>query len=270
MRRAIAERRARSDGPTGRSSSAGVSARDVRADRLDHVGLTPACAGNTTGRRCRCRRRRAHPRMGGEHSRTRLWRGSNTGSPPHGRGTLAHEVMARLEHGLTPSWAGNTRARGYGEARTRAHPRMGGEHSRTRLWRGSNTGSPPHGRGTLAHEVTWAGNTQTCRDSSVSRRAHPRMGGEHSSTTGKASPKPGSPPHGRGTPRPNDGRLDRIRAHPRMGGEHARHGDRAGAVVGLTPAWAGNTGSGGSAGSTWTGSPPHGRGTLGDRHQSTP
>ena len=51
------------------------------------VGLIPACAGNTRGRRGRSTRGTAHPRMRGEHPTSAQSPTEPSGSSPHARGT---------------------------------------------------------------------------------------------------------------------------------------------------------------------------------------
>ena len=274
--------------PHGRGTRA--SARTARR----RAGLTPAWAGNTPQHPPRLGRPQAHPRMGGEHRGGDAAGMLDAGSPPHGRGTPAAVGRLRDQHRLTPAWAGNTCWSRSRPVPAQAHPRMGGEHHSIRRGAVHDLGSPPHGRGTppfvpgpgvgLGLTPAWAGNTgrwswcvcpfggspphgrgtPTCAPPGCApRTAHPRMGGEHAHRELIAWPARGSPPHGRGTPL-------------------VAAGERR--LVGLTPAWAGNTrlsrcrrGSGrahprmgGEHGGTpcptmtTSGSPPHGRGTHGD------
>ena len=152
-------------------------------------GLTPAWAGNTSYSTTSRTPARAHPRMGGEHPIRGRHSTSNRGSPPHGRGTLARSCWSWCGPGLTPAWAGNTRC--------------------GRSGRASEAGSPPHGRGTpqrgppestpLGLTPAWAGNTAAPAARCRCPRAHPRMGGEHTTEGLWAEFALGSPPHGRGT-----------------------------------------------------------------------
>ncbi len=242
-------------------------------------GLTPAWAGNTGVLTFTCPADGAHPRMGGEHHSSAAAAATGGGSPPHGRGTRRPQRRPRRRHGLTPAWAGNTWTCSAPSPAASAHPRMGGEHRLPAIgpiWR---PGSPPHGRGTRGavhvapgdHGLTpaWAGNTAASTAARRRGRAHPRMGGEHLTSVPVAEISMGSPPHGRGT--------------------HVV-GLVQGEMVGLTPAWAGNT-SGSPTRSTWSwahprmggehasvdaagvataGSPPHGRGTRRARPGAPP
>ena len=194
-------------------------------------GLTPAWAGNTSSGRSRTTR--------------------HQGSPPHGRGTPPGRNIGPSRSRLTPAWAGNTRSRTRRAARAGAHPRMGGEHR----------GPTRPVAAALGLTPAWAGNTASAISAGIRSGAHPRMGGEHLQSVPRPCSSPGSPPHGRGTPRGEGPGRSFVRltpawagntgppayrrrsrwAHPRMGGEHARRRRSA---------------------SSSSGSPPHGRGTL--------
>ena len=152
-------------------------------------------------------------------------------------------------------------------------------------------GSSPRGRGkrerchrsetSVGLIPAWAGKTPSRRATSPKRAAHPRVGGENSSSPVGTSPIPGSSPRGRGKHPPcaRCGRRPRLipawagktpssrprsterRAHPRVGGENGRirlapvmpmgssprgRGKPriarvAGLPRGLIPAWAGKT-----------------------------
>ena len=192
--------------------------------------LTPAWAGSTAG--CgRCpRATQAHPRMGGEHQPSPLTRRGTSGSPPHGRGARRWSGWGGRGFGLTPAWAGSTADWTADWPVAWAHPRMGGEHNELMSESNSTEGSPPHGRGAQRQRraglesdrltPAWAGSTEPSRVNCNTRRAHPRMGGEHPRVVAWVARVGGSPPHGRGA------RYD----GPPVGGED-----------GLTPAWAGST-----------------------------
>ena len=272
------EHRNRADRETVAKGSPPHGRGTPRAGRRDDPerGLTPARAGNTCGCPGSSAARRAHPRTGGEHHDIRHTLVMSSGSPPHGRGTHSAHRPADGRRGLTPARAGNTRAIWRSCPPRRAHPRTGGEHPWGPYDKRSPAGSPPHGRGTprvlapprRASGLTpaRAGNTARRARTRPGSWAHPRTGGEHddiSLTSGLVWF--GSPPHGRGTQRPDlhrrqrpgltparagntsgsDGGQGSARAHPRTGGEHSSGSERRVSV---------------------RGSPPHGRGTpRGDR-----
>ena len=85
----------------------------------------------------------------------------------------------------------------------------------------------------------WAGTTMAVGLWCCMTGAHPRMGGDHVWPCSSMRITWGSPPHGRGPPHSS---LPGVRSH------------------GLTPAWAGTTGSSTLVLGESRGSPPHGRG----------
>ena len=195
--------------------------------------------------------------------------------------------------GFIPAWAGNTVAAAVIVSRAAVHPRVGGEHASITIRVAARSGSSPRGRGTHAikQEIklfgrfipAWAGNTRACASKHSLPPVHPRVGGEHISTTPRISCGSGSSPRGRGTRacrRWPPGRLRFIPAwagntqttraaavysavHPRVGGEHHVQREVNVPVVGSSPrgrgtrtniyidisylrfipAWAGNTDS---------------------------
>ena len=198
-----------------------------------HAGIIPACAGSTVAL--------VVPRSG------------LAGSSPHARGALT-----------------STRQR---EPTSRDHPRMRGEHSvdplPTEVERGiipacagstpsvleiktASAGSSPHARGAL----------RSSRRRSPCGGDHPRMRGEHtsSSATPVSSPRiipacagstrarallvmsdRGSSPHARGAPACSSRSPSASRDHPRMRGEHPRRLSSMTGVAGIIPACAGST-----------------------------
>ena len=251
--------------PHGRGTPASMAA------RAGALRLTPARAGNTAAAADTLTVIAAHPRTGGEHNVLTLAVLMAMGSPPHGRGTPPDRLTVHQRGRLTPARAGNTTSARSATRTWTAHPRTGGEHSRSLRRQTSDRGSPPHGRGThrLAGDGLDVGRLTPARAGNTGQQpgeagrvwAHPRTGGEHSSMISPASSISGSPPHGRGTLQPHrwdaEGRgltparagntvrrpTPRVRpqAHPRTGGKHSINVGN----VGMTE-----------------GSPPHGRGTL--------
>ena len=148
---------------------------------------------------------------------------------------------------------------------------MRGEHEAPPSQRRSELGSSPHARG--AHEAArmhdgragiipaCAGSTRRPCDTPSSWRDHPRMRGEHSSTTPSTMKQIGSSPHARGAPVPAPGHGapggiipacagstgGRLRPeahrgdHPRMRGEHHVRVRPLRGEGGIIPACAGST-----------------------------
>ena len=163
--------------------------------------------------------------------------------------------------GLIPARAGKTRAARPVPLVCWAHPRAGGENCDVAFVESHEPGSSPRGRGKpgccgacgacCGLIPARAGKTPSHRRACLSRRAHPRAGGENHEGSEMRGACVGSSPRGRGKPRRDrDARRLRgliparagkttsgntrphaRRAHPRAGGEnHENVGD--GKVVG--------------------------------------
>ncbi len=213
--------------------------------------LIPAYAGNTAPVRARDRRRRAHPRVCGEHGEAAPPSPGSPGSSPRMRGTPVAAACASTALGLIPAYAGNTRIRLEGGVSSRAHPRVCGEHAAPSGFFSRSWGSSPRMRG-----------THRPRGRQVhDRLAHPRVCGEHTPMSDGEDLTPGSSPRMRGTllgllaPRDDDGLIpayagntdiltgagDPETAHPRVCGEHLVAIVAAIWGIRLIPAYAGNT-----------------------------
>ena len=193
--------------------------------------ITPAWAGKSSAS-CRvgCVDE-DHPRMGGEKTSSNFGLCSIMGSPPHGRGKVAHKGKDQLQAGITPAWAGKRVSARLTRPIPRDHPRMGGEKFALPQRFAGVVGSPPHGRGKAepvlrvldGHRITpaWAGKRYSCTHNIGKVEDHPRMGGEKSGKCAGGHGRVGSPPHGRG-------KVE----EPVM----------IDMSMGITPAWAGKSG----------------------------
>ena len=128
-------------------------------------GITPACAGKTSGRRGISGRSRDHPRVCGENSANHSATTARMGSPPRVRGKLAD--FSELFHavGITPACAGKTRKTENRPPTTRDHPRVCGENSNALVTCSRCAGSPPRVRGkrnSLRHQRNNTGITPAC------------------------------------------------------------------------------------------------------------
>ena len=192
--------------------------------------LIPAWAGKTLSTSPTSWPGWAHPRVGGENGSRSPHTGASRGSSPRGRGKRRFIWVFLTSRGLIPAWAGKTPITVAGCRRSRAHPRVGGENPREALTRSSQGGSSPRGRGKQAGDVcpsergrlipAWAGKTFYVFVCLVAHRAHPRVGGENSSSSVSTRMPKGSSPRGRG--------------------KHCSPA-RTGTGSGLIPAWAGKT-----------------------------
>ena len=169
--------------PRGRGKP-GVVDRD-----LNPIRLIPAWAGKTRLPRLRSRRRRAHPRVGGENSWSPTRARIVTGSSPRGRGKRADDGDAAALGGLIPAWAGKTGDSRPHPALPPAHPRVGGENLGRPGMRLRRRGSSPRGRGKPRRRLSprrlfrlipaWAGKTWAWLLRARPPPAHPRVGGEN-------------------------------------------------------------------------------------------
>ena len=192
--------------------------------------LIPAWAGKTPLKSRTGTHAPAHPRVGGENPRWPRRRRPPLGSSPRGRGKRPDRIAWRLGRGLIPAWAGKTRMKTSWTWLTPAHPRVGGENARRAVDSLCRDGSSPRGRGKpppALHAATtarlipaWAGKTIVATAPGVVRSAHPRVGGENTTSHCVSSIGGGSSPRGRGKP----GSLMTVHM-----------------TVRLIPAWAGKT-----------------------------
>ena len=178
--------------------------------KIDY-GFIPACAGNTATAQRRGTAWAVHPRLCGEHMRSRWPASRRAGSSPPVRGTPREAMEAAYRRRFIPACAGNTsQGSPVGQAHT-VHPRLCGEHAHLGLYEVNAVGSSPPVRGTPSRRDEFlatmrfipacAGNThcpapfQSCRRfipacagntmrTAISPRlamVHPRLCGEHSS-----------------------------------------------------------------------------------------
>ena len=189
------------------------------ADALYTVGLIPAWAGKTPAVSMLYARVPAHPRVGGENTKTRMSPGLTVGSSPRGRGKHFALIDVLFEERLIPAWAGKTILSPGLNCAHRAHPRVGGENNIPSLMAGKWWGSSPRGRGKRDNTKqffphfglipAWAGKTTgagLCCWHFVKRvpvpaesgAAHPRVGGENENAPRLVDVSQGSSPRGRG------------------------------------------------------------------------
>ena len=178
------------------SSPRGRGKHDHRVRREAEQGLIPAWAGKTDLGEVAHECRRAHPRVGGENYATRRNPANPTGSSPRGRGKPGGLELQKRQAGLIPAWAGKTSFAGPFNGKDGAHPRVGGE-NRVFIVRSFHAwGSSPRGRGKRIGHCwpdsgvglipAWAGKTKPSPPPHPGERAHPRVGGEN--TTSRRGP----------------------------------------------------------------------------------
>ena len=192
----------------GGSSPRGRGKLEIVPDVRRVVGLIPARAGKTPARRRRGRRRKAHPRAGGENRQVCSWASPGAGSSPRGRGKPRTGRAGGCPRRLIPARAGKTLPRlGMGTT-SQAHPRAGGENNGAVSLTLSQYGSSPRGRGKPRPVPASskcdrliparAGKTLPGKASTHPHRAHPRAGGENPSAPRRSRFTLGSSPRGRG------------------------------------------------------------------------
>ena len=159
------------------------------------VGITPACAGKSSGHMQRFGTSGDHPRVCGEKAVLLMCSCHSRGSPPHvrGKGRLAGAVSGC--NGITPACAGKSNAFTASTVMQRDHPRMCGEKSTTSPRWTMAKGSPPHvrGKGTSRELKRFSsGITPACAGKRVIHdrkdgraQDHPRMCGEKKKQTKK-------------------------------------------------------------------------------------
>ncbi len=192
--------------------------------------LIPACAGNISTPALTRGFPKAHPRVRGEHAQLSAHSFLVSGSSPRARGTSLAHTLYRCGLGLIPACAGNMHPLPPAPTPHSAHPRVRGEHLVWLSLSAASSGSSPRARGTWrAPSDTrphWrlipacAGNMCAPAARCRSRRAHPRVRGEHGTTSGSCHDLNGSSPRARGTlSTPRTARTSAT-AHPRVRGEH--------------------------------------------------
>ena len=214
-------------------------------------GLTPACAGTSSGPLCNGSMTRAHPRVRGDVTSTRTGRRSRMGSPPRARGRRPRFSAARSPPGLTPACAGTSPTSPGRATGCWAHPRVRGDVVILGESGLLGQGSPPRARGRRrpVHLGDVAqGLTPACAGTSTrtptdrrTARAHPRVRGDVALVALTVVVGAGSPPRARGRPRSIRPGWWRSWAHPRVRGDVGEGGRDFGLTGGLTPACAGTS-----------------------------
>ena len=169
----------------------------------------PACAGNTQTRKTLPCMGPVHPRVCGEHSRSISILHPSSGSSPRVRGTHAFRPLWHFLHRFIPACAGNTRSPLQVCATEPVHPRVCGEHMSYVNFGFLPAGSSPRVRGTrfdgfccgsnFRFIPACAGNTFRPTLGIRTSTVHPRVCGEHTSSSIGSTSDRGSSPRVRGT-----------------------------------------------------------------------
>ena len=203
--------------------------------------------------------------MRGDHDSTTSMKPSSRGTSPHARGPQNADVYAYLSRRNIPACAGTTRHFEGKSHHVGEHPRMRGDHASALSLTACISGTSPHARGPQVPAVGFDqlfGNIPACAGTTqriLLRRArdqeHPRMRGDHS-TSSTTTPSPsGTSPHARGPldgercPAVAQGNIPACAGttttagsmwpitgeHPRMRGDHAPEADYVVVYMGTSP-----------------------------------
>ena len=151
--------------------------------------IIPACAGNTDRRQSVFAAMSDHPRVCGEHTRSRSSMAVCRGSSPRVRGTRSTAFAEYAGNRIIPACAGNTAICHRIRREPPDHPRVCGEHRPSSVRCRCSDGSSPRVRGTrnamnpdrANHRIipACAGNTTSIKCVVMERPDHPRVCGEH-------------------------------------------------------------------------------------------
>ena len=154
-----------------------------------YIGITPACAGNTTAVALPVPVFRDHPRVCGEYSYGDTTGVTTPGSPPRVRGIHASTLAVNRPAGITPACAGNTGEWHPCLNRHGDHPRVCGEYYHKQKYPPPCAGSPPRVRGIQEAILKYgaknritpacAGNTFCTPLKATGLQDHPRVCGEY-------------------------------------------------------------------------------------------
>ena len=181
---------------------------EVRHERDQEPGITPACAGKRHCPRFRPGKTRDHPRVCGEKSSLMQMDVGPLGSPPRMRGKGCYMQELSGETGITPAYAGKRQRRATACTWLRDHPRVCGEKHRPTWMFPAHTGSPPRMRGKVLNEEetqqeigitpAYAGKSMYRTTETLCCRDHPRVCGEKPVAMHSCTMTRGSPPRMRG------------------------------------------------------------------------
>ena len=156
---------------------------------LQGQGIIPAYAGSTALVVLRRHELQDHPRVCGEHTRTRCLGCARRGSSPRMRGAQRARVNPQALPGIIPAYAGSTSQSRGCRACTSDHPRVCGEHGPATSRAPRSAGSSPRMRGAReVHDLlvgqvgiipAYAGSTWPRRTGAGRHWDHPRVCGEH-------------------------------------------------------------------------------------------
>ncbi len=234
-----------SPGPPGGLPPLARGARARTATTPPGTGPTPACAGSTFRRRPSSIPPEAYPRLRGEHLSASHPPVFRAGLPPLARGAHGALDGVRRLRRPTPACAGSTTTQQKSQQKSKAYPRLRGEHSQRPRRQCRRAGLPPLARG--------APRDPYFRHPDL--RPTPACAGSTTKTSCTVNGSKGLPPLARGAPRggrnpsvfrgptpacagstssPSPSRW-RSWAYPRLRGEHPASAAAQVSCTGLPP-----------------------------------
>ena len=149
-----------------------------------------------------------YPRVGGGNAEPRASAGICGGLSPRGRGKRSLIIVAALDYGSIPAWAGETDMDEWRRQKDAVYPRVGGGNSIRLLWRQAAHGLSPRGRGKPSESnparlvdrsiPAWAGETILEPGLDSLHQVYPRVGGGNTSVRLSVMRSAGLSPRGRG------------------------------------------------------------------------
>ena len=115
--------------------------------RVDFLGITPAYAGKRDSAQHAKGWTADHPRVCGEKVCSYEFECKTIGSPPRMRGKVRLPCRWAISLRITPAYAGKSQTASLAACKTRDHPRVCGEKSKTPIYDSLAEGSPPRMRG---------------------------------------------------------------------------------------------------------------------------
>ena len=117
-----------------------------RTDKIEPIGITPACAGKTLVLVRSLPKYRDHPRVCGKNQWESYTAKTERGSPPRVREKPNAFLNSSCDTGITPACAGKTPVKFYRQCIDRDHPRVCGKNDQNDLIVSPRVGSPPRVR----------------------------------------------------------------------------------------------------------------------------
>ena len=224
---------------------------EVRHERDQEPGITPACAGKRHCPRFRPGKTRDHPRVCGEKSSLMQMDVGPLGSPTRMRGKGELPKDTKDYFGITPAYAGKRFVVLWRSVATWDHPRVCGEEACMQCTLQGHGGSPPRMRGRVAAAArrdflagitpAYAGKRILSLSVAVRPWDHPRVCGEEHKAFSDPALRRGITPAYAGKSAYPPPPLDKVPGSPpRMRGRAPPHAVKR-RPSGITPAYAGKS-----------------------------